>query len=95
MVYRHTVRLSYHTQLDPKEAQNHGGRHGFVNAKYITASKAGPAVKKVTSAAVMTAAVKNVADTARTSGWNYGDSHSAAPCEDRKISCDRLIARAL
>lgn len=32
---------------------------------------------------------------ARTNKWTYGDSHSQIPCEDKKISCDRLIARTL
>ena len=40
-------------------------------------------------------AIKNVADMARTNKWTYGNSTSKKPCEDKKISCDRLIARAL
>ena len=38
---------------------------------------------------------QNVVDTARKNGWYYGDSHSVPPCADKKISCDRLIARAM
>lgn len=52
-------------------------------------------LKRMSSAKVMTATVKDVADTARKSGWTYGDSHSQIPCDDSKISCDRLEARAL
>lgn len=39
--------------------------------------------------------VKKVADTARTNKWTYGNSTTNKPCEDKKISCDRLVARAL
>jgi hypothetical protein len=38
---------------------------------------------------------KNVMDTARTKGYKYGDSRSLPPTDDGKISCDRLIAKAL
>lgn len=41
------------------------------------------------------AAVKTVADMARTKGWKYGDSQKTPPCSDGLISCDRLEARAL
>ncbi len=47
------------------------------------------------SANLFLKAVKKVADKARKSGWYYGDSHSTPPCDDKKISCDRIIARAL
>lgn len=40
-------------------------------------------------------AVKAVCDRARTNGYSYGNSTTLPPCEDKKISCDRLIARAL
>ena len=43
----------------------------------------------------MIAAAKVVVETARDEGWLYGDSHSKIPCDDKKISCDRLIARTL
>lgn len=39
--------------------------------------------------------VKVVADMARTKGWTYGNSQATPPCSDKKISCDRLVARAL
>lgn len=39
--------------------------------------------------------IKNVATIAKSNGWKYGDSHSVPPCSDKKISCDRLVARAL
>lgn len=40
-------------------------------------------------------AVKNVATMAKDNGWVYGDSHSVPPCDDKKISCDRIASRAL
>ena len=40
-------------------------------------------------------AVANVAATARKNGYIYGDSRRAVPTSDKKISCDRLIAKAL
>lgn len=46
-------------------------------------------------AKVFLAAVKAVADYARTNGWTYGNSTTTPPCADKKISCDRLIARAM
>lgn len=54
-----------------------------------------PYVYSKESAALFLKAVKNVADTARKNGWHYDDSHSTPPCDDKKISCDRIIARAL
>ena len=41
------------------------------------------------------AAVKNVCDKARKSGWKYGDSRTTPPCADKTISCDRMVSRAL
>lgn len=40
-------------------------------------------------------AVRDVYVTAHNGGYRYGDSHTLPPCNDRIISCDRLIARAL
>ena len=40
-------------------------------------------------------ACKGVVDMARTRGWRYGNSTAIPPCSDGRISCDRLIARAL
>lgn len=40
-------------------------------------------------------AVSKVAAQAKSEEWIYGDSHAMPPCSDKKISCDRLIARAL
>lgn len=51
--------------------------------------------KKVAASTTVATACKVVADTARTSGWKYGDSHTQIPCDDGLISCDRMIARAL
>lgn len=39
--------------------------------------------------------VARVAEYARVRGMRYGNSASAIPCEDGRISCDRLVARAL
>lgn len=39
--------------------------------------------------------VAKVAENARVRGMKYGNSASVVPCEDGRISCDRLIARAL
>lgn len=39
--------------------------------------------------------IDNVAKMAREKGWTYGNSQSKKPCQDKKISCDRLVARAL
>lgn len=47
------------------------------------------------SANLFLKAVKAVADRARKNGWYYDDSQSTPPCDDKKISCDRIIARAL
>ena len=41
------------------------------------------------------AAVAKVQETARKKKYVYGDSRSAVPTADKKISCDRLIAKAL
>lgn len=38
---------------------------------------------------------KNVCDTARKDNWNYGNSKSIIPCDDKNISCDRMVSRAL
>lgn len=40
-------------------------------------------------------ACKKVMDTARKNGYKYGSSNTLPPCNDKVISCDRLIARAL
>ena len=39
--------------------------------------------------------VADVAEWARKNNLKYGDSRSQVPCDDGKISCDRLVARAL
>ena len=58
-------------------------------------TKPTPTPKHLSSFKVMTMTVGQVADTARVSGWTYDNSQSQIPCEDGKISCDRLEARAL
>lgn len=40
-------------------------------------------------------AVKAVAEYARVHNYTYGDSHATPPTADKKISCDRLVTRAL
>lgn len=63
---------------------------GYVTAAYI--SYIGAAKDK---AAVFLAAVKAVQERARKQGCIWADSQSVPPCADKKISCDRLVARAL
>lgn len=46
-------------------------------------------------AKVFLTAVKAVVDYAKANGWTYGNSTTTPPCADKKISCDRLIARAM
>lgn len=38
---------------------------------------------------------KAVGKQAKAEGWKYNDSHSLPPCADKKISCDRIVARTL
>ena len=65
------------------------------NSTASTAPKQPAYVYNEDSANLFLKAVKKVADKARKNGWYYGDSHSTPPCDDKKISCDRIIARAL
>lgn len=37
----------------------------------------------------------DVVKRAKEEGWTYGDSQSKVPCKDKKISCDRLVARTI
>ena len=67
-------------------------KHGFVSGKYVGRRK--PATPSVSAEQFLTA-VKGVAEKARKNRWKYGDSRSNIPCADRKISCDRLVARAM
>ena len=60
-----------------------------------TATKKPAYVYNKESANLFLKAVKKVADKARKNGWYYDDSQSTPPCDDGKISCDRIIARAL
>jgi len=52
------------------------------NAKYLTVGQ-------------FLIAVEKVWQTAHSNRYKYGDSHSIPPTSDKKISCDRLIAKAL
>ena len=66
------------------------GKRGFVPARYVkfltTASN---------KAEVFLASVKTVQEYARKHGYIYADSQSTVPTADHKISCDRLVAKAL
>ncbi len=67
-------------------------------AWYATASTLNRDLMKkdmVTKADIFLLAAKNVATTAHNNGYKYGDSRSVIPTADGKISCDRLIAKAL
>lgn len=71
-----------------------------VDGKYGPLSKAAlekaykAKTAKKSAADIFLDAVKAVADKARTEGWKYGNSTSKVPCDDKLISCDRLVARA-
>lgn len=69
------------------------GKYGYVSAKYLQF------VAKATTATAKTVtflnAVKSVQEYARTHNYIYGDSQSTVPTADKKISCDRLVSKAL
>ena len=44
---------------------------------------------------IMTGTAAKVGKQANKEEWEYGDSGSAIPCADGKISCDRIVARTL
>ena len=67
-----------------KEAATHAATS--INTSLVAASG---------GAAAFIQAAAQVAEYARIRGMIYGNSSSAVPCEDGRISCDRLIARAL
>ena len=52
-------------------------------------------IGKAGKAETFLASVKAVQEYARAHNYIYGDSQSNVPCADGKISCDRLVARAL
>lgn len=69
----------------------YAGKYCFVPQKYV---KYVSEPKDITPATFLKS-VKAVQEKARKNGWIYADSQSKVPCADKKISCDRLIARAL
>ena len=68
----------------PKEETNTGSN----SSNYV------PGTYSKDVEAYMTA-VKNVVAEARAGNYHYGDSHAMPPTTDKKISCDRLEAKAL
>lgn len=74
--------------------------HGMLTNDHYgekTAEKLKAVYKEITKSFTtkFLASCQNVVDTARKSGWKYGDSQKMPPCSDGLISCDRLVARAL
>lgn len=70
-----------------------GGKYGYISARYVTyTAAAGDASAK---AAEFLAAVKATQEYARKHSYIWADSRSTVPASDGKISCDRLVARAL
>lgn len=68
-------------------------KYGYVPARYISfVAKATTATAK---SVTFLAAVKATQEYARANKYTYGDSQSVIPTADKKISCDRLAAKAL
>ena len=66
------------------------GKSGYISARYVTyLAAAGD------KAATFLAAVKATQEYARKHSYIWADSRSTVPASDGKISCDRLVARAL
>lgn len=65
------------------------GSYGYVSSKYVTY------IGKAGKADTFLASVKAVQEYARLHGYVYGDSQAANPTTDKKISCDRLVSKAL
>lgn len=65
------------------------GSYGYVSSKYVTC------IGKAGKAETFLASVKAVQEYARAHNYYWADSQSNVPCADGKISCDRLVARAL
>lgn len=69
------------------------GKYGYVSAKYLQfVAKATTATAK---SVTFLSAVKATQEYAREHKYIYGDSQSVIPTADKKISCDRLVAKAL
>ena len=70
-----------------------GLQYGYISARYVTyTAAAGDVSAKV---AEFLAAVKATQEYARKRNYIWADSRSKVPASDGKISCDRLVARAL
>lgn len=65
------------------------GSYGYVSSKYVTC------IGKAGKAETFLASVKAVQEYARAHKYIYADSQSTVPTADHKISCDRLVAKAL
>lgn len=69
------------------------GKRGYISARYVTFLCATTA--KTVKVDEFLASVKATHEYARLHGYIYADSQSKVPTADKKISCDRLVARAL
>ena len=69
------------------------GKRGYISARYITFLRSTTA--KTVKVDEFLASVKATQEYARTHGYIYADSQSKVPTADKKISCDRLVAKAL
>lgn len=78
--------------LDTKEGYYYiayNGRKGFVPAEHIKYDS------DPITPALFLKQVKATQEYARAHGYVYGDSQSKTPTADKKISCDRLVSKAL
>lgn len=76
--------------VDGKWYVKYGTKYGYVSVKYVNyVGKAG------SKQDVFLEAVKAVQEYARAHKYIYADSQSTVPTADHKISCDRLVAKAL
>ena len=75
----------------------YNGKHGFVSGKYISKTKPADKPKEdaIEAQNIMTGTAAKVGTKANKEDWKYGDSGSLIPCADKKISCDRIVARTL
>lgn len=69
------------------------GKRGYISARYVTFLRSTTA--KTVKVDEFLASVKATQEYARTHNYYWADSQSNVPCADGKISCDRLVARAL
>lgn len=69
---------------------SYDGKRGYIPARYVTFLTAAN-----DKAGIFLATVKEVQEYARRHSYIWADSRSTVPAADGKISCDRLVARAL